>query len=104
MEDIESFRAIHIEGNYPYKPLKENRTPVGDSKCVQCGLCEKGCPVEAIDKTDFRNTNSDLCIFCGHCINVCPTGARDIKEASYLEFMKKLETMTSERKEIEVFY
>ena len=103
IEDVNSLEEIHIKGNYPYRPLKESRTPVGDSKCIQCGLCERSCPVEAIDKTDYRKTDSDLCIFCGRCINVCPTGARNIKDELFLESMKKFEITASERKEIEIF-
>ncbi len=103
IEDIANVEDVFIRGEYPYHPLKSQHTPVGDSKCIQCGICEVQCPVNAIDKEDYRKTNSDICIFCGHCIDVCPTDARDIKEESFLKFMEKLETITVERKEIVVF-
>lgn len=101
--DINEINSIKIKGNHPYHPLKKQPTPIGDSKCIQCGLCEKNCPVNAIDKIDYRKTNSDICIFCGKCMNVCPTNARDIKEQSFLDFMDKLEYIARERKEIETF-
>lgn len=100
---IENIEAISVKGNYPYHPLKPQPTPVGDSKCIQCGLCEKECPVNAIDKNDYRNTNGDTCIFCGHCIQVCPTGARDMKQEAFVDFIKRLEVIAGERKEIEIF-
>ena len=103
IKDINSIGKIHIKGNYPYKALKESRTPVGDYSCIQCGLCQEGCPVQAIDKNDYRNTDSDLCIYCGRCINICPTGARVIKEESYLEYMKEFEVITRERREMEIY-
>lgn len=103
IKNIEDIEEIHVKGDYPYRPLESYRTPVGDSKCIQCGLCEKGCPVNAIDREDYRKTDKDICIFCGHCIDVCPTNARDMKEESFLRFMEKLESIAKERKEMEVF-
>lgn len=102
--DIESAEDIFVKGNYPYRTIKPQPVSVGDSKCIQCGKCEKGCPVKAIDEHDFRKTNSDLCIFCGYCINVCPTGSRDIKQESLQDFLKKLQLIAGQRKEIEVFF
>jgi ferredoxin len=100
---IEEIDDIYVKGSYPYKPLKSHMAPSGDSKCTQCGLCEKKCPVNAIDKKDFRQTDNSKCIFCGACINVCPTNARDIREESFISFMKRLEIVAKERKEIEIF-
>ncbi|MBK5241100.1 EFR1 family ferrodoxin [Clostridium sp.] len=100
---IEETEDIYVKGSYPYKPLKSHMVPIGDLKCIQCGLCEEKCPANAIDKKDFRQTNDSECIFCGACINICPTNARDIKEESFKSFMKKLETIAKERKEIETF-
>ena len=100
IDDVEN---IIIDGNFPYQPLKSNHTPIGDSNCIQCGICESNCPVNAIDKNDYRKTNSEICIFCGKCISICPTDARDMKEESFINFMDKLETIAGERKEIKVF-
>lgn len=100
---IEETEDICVKGSYPYKPLKSHIAPVGDSKCIQCGLCEEKCPVNAIDKNDFRKTDASKCIFCGACINICPTNARDIKDESIKSFMKRLEVIAKERKEMEIF-
>ncbi|MEK6264235.1 MAG: 4Fe-4S binding protein, partial [Clostridium sp.] len=45
---IEEIEGISVKGSYPYKPLKSHMAPSGDSKCIQCGLCEEKCPVNAI--------------------------------------------------------
>lgn len=100
---LEETDDICVKGSYPYKPLKSHMAPLGDCKCIQCGLCEEKCPVNAIDKKDFRKTDNSKCIFCGACINICPTNARDIREESIKSFIKRLEIIAKERKEIEVF-
>lgn len=104
LESIHSFKDVKIKGDFPYHPLKSQHSPSGDSKCIQCGICQENCPVDAISKEDYRKTDSEICIFCGKCIQVCPTNARDMKDESFLKFLVKLENMTSERKEIEEFF
>lgn len=43
-------------------------------KCKSCGLCQKSCPVGAIEGElrEKRVINQDKCIKCGTCINACP--------------------------------
>ena len=43
-------------------------------KCKGCGLCQKNCPVDAIEGEgrDIRVINQDKCIKCGTCIAKCP--------------------------------
>ena len=42
--------------------------------CKACGLCQRTCPVEAIEgiEREKRHINEDKCIKCGTCISKCP--------------------------------
>ena len=75
--------AIHcprdvIPNTTGYKKIvnKENsfiRTDL--NYCVYCGLCNKICPQQAIDKGKI---NLNDCEYCSACVNICPTHAISI--------------------------
>ena len=53
-------------------------------KCIGCGMCHRGCPVDCIHKTDYIapghkmtswKIDSSACAKCGSCISVCRFGA-----------------------------
>lgn len=47
---------------------------IDGEKCKGCGLCQKHCPVEAIqgEAREVRVINQDKCIKCGTCLSKCP--------------------------------
>lgn len=54
-------------------PDVKNACKVG---CIACKICEKKCPVGAIDVDNFLAViDPEVCINCGTCEEVCPTGA-----------------------------
>jgi uncharacterized protein len=65
-----SFRgklALHANTQPKYAP----------AKCTKCGICVKGCPVQAITIGPLH-VDKKLCIACGKCIQVCPVHAFSI--------------------------
>ena len=50
------------------------RIQIDEEKCKGCGICQRSCPVNAIEGEgrDKRIINQDKCIKCGTCIKVCP--------------------------------
>ena len=51
---------------------------IDENACTDCGLCERSCPVRAIDlKT--HSVNTKRCIACLGCVNTCPEGAVQMK-------------------------
>jgi len=46
---------------------------IDPEKCIECKLCIKNCPVDAI--SDDFVINNDLCTRCNSCIEVCPKDA-----------------------------
>ena len=57
---------------------------IDPDKCIGCGMCHRGCPVDCIHKTDYVapghkmtswKIDSSACAKCGSCISVCRFGA-----------------------------
>ena len=51
-----------------------SKITIDEEKCKGCGICQKHCPVEAIEgkEREKRKINQDKCIKCGTCLENCP--------------------------------
>lgn len=51
-----------------------SKITIQKEKCKGCGLCQKSCPVSAIEGTarEKRVINQEKCIKCGTCLTSCP--------------------------------
>lgn len=71
----EEFRQHAIEKECKAMECKAMaKIQIDEEKCKVCGLCQKNCPVDAIEgeAREKRHINQDKCIKCGTCIATCP--------------------------------
>lgn len=62
-------------GYYFYGRFALAKTFVADSNCNNCRICEKECPVNAIQTKSGRPFWTQKCESCMHCMNNCPKRA-----------------------------
>jgi len=69
-----------IRGRFSMKGTKYLITGhlIDEDLCIDCGLCERTCPVRAIDLKD-HSVDTKRCIACFGCVNNCPEGAVHMK-------------------------
>ena len=92
-----------IPGNRPYREglLRGRFHPLTSESCVQCGICVRGCPMQAIGEDCL--TVGEACISCFRCIRRCPKGAKNMDVPAYVEFAAMFTEKLKERRENEFF-
>ena len=71
----EEFREHAIQKECKVLECKAlSKITIKPEKCKGCGLCQKHCPVQAIEgeAREKRVINQDKCIKCGTCLTSCP--------------------------------
>ncbi len=92
-----------LPGNRPYKKAGGGgMVPKASKDCVQCGLCAKSCPVQAIDSNTLA-ADAKKCISCMRCVKLCPHEARKLNGAMVSVVALALKKACSVRKENELF-
>ena len=89
-----ALRSAHLLDRYIYRNLSGGRTifprlsglfglhpRIDAGLCASCDLCEKSCPVDAIDLTK-KTINTVKCIDCLICFELCPNRAVVIRGIS----------------------
>lgn len=71
----EEFRQHAIEKECKAMECKAlAKIEIDEEKCKACGLCQRNCPVNAIEgeEREKRHINQDKCIKCMTCVRACP--------------------------------
>lgn len=90
------------EDGQPAKFLKAK--PKTDlSKCTNCGICAKVCPMGSISKENFADVPG-ICIKCQACILKCPEKAKYFDDEAFLSHVRMLEKNFTKRREPEWFF
>lgn len=72
------------------------------SKCCNCGVCARLCPMGAIDPTDVSKVPG-ICIKCQCCVRKCTHHAKYFDDPAFLSHVAMLEKNFQEPKENAVF-
>lgn len=70
---------------------------VEEELCAGCGQCEQVCAYAALALHPVRNVmtvNPVLCQGCGACAAACPSGAINVRQFTFDQFMAQIETLT----------
>lgn len=94
------YRENHRDESYSLPPSYKEKS-ISDA-CIQCGICARNCPVNAIN---IENKTFDLekCIACWGCINRCPRHAITSTSKEMNEIMKTFSSAFEKRLEPEIF-
>ena len=92
-----------IPGNRPYKQGgRGGLVPQPTDACVDCGLCARECPAQAIDADGFA-ADPETCIGCMRCLRICPVNAREVNAEAVAAKAEALSPVCAPRKENELF-
>ena len=102
--DPAKFPALQIPGNRPYKKAGgAGLVPKAGSGCINCGLCAKQCPAQAISKENLKAADSKKCISCMRCVVRCPHSARKVNGAMVSAAALAMKKVCSVRKGNEIY-
>jgi len=116
LETAKKGETVPAEGNFSFRNLLRGGVSISPSKlfitnhhidsarCIRCGTCSEGCPVNAIDLS--RNSiDTSACIACLGCVNNCPAQAMKMnffgKEVyGFREFLRRNNITITEPEEL----
>jgi ferredoxin len=62
------------------------RIRIDSTLCIKCRMCEKYCPVKAIQLSDHNmKIDHNLCVACMRCVNYCPKNAFTLGEKRVIQ-------------------
>lgn len=98
------FALLSVPGNSPYKDVRPSAMhPQTSAQCIQCGLCARKCPVQAISIKDSTIVDDKKCISCMRCVTLCPQHAKVCDENLLQSLAERLQPVCSLEKKNEFF-
>lgn len=92
-----------LPGNRPYKKAAGGFAPKARKNCVNCGICAKKCPAQAIPRDNCKTVDKTKCIGCMRCVTVCPHDARGLNPMVLKVAGLALKSACAQRKHNELF-
>ncbi|MGM9705195.1 MAG: 4Fe-4S binding protein [Prevotella sp.] len=102
METADTYPALTLPGNRPYRAAGSGPFPTADDSCTGCGACSRLCPADAIPADNLKSVNREACISCMRCVSVCPVNARGVGPVTAM-VTEKLKPLCATRKDNELF-
>lgn len=103
-DDTQEESLFQVPGNHPYKKAGgAGLAPKADKKCINCGICAKNCPAQAISTENIKISDKKKCISCMRCVSQCPQSARKVNGAMVSVAALAIKKACSERKSNELF-
>ncbi|MDO5146222.1 MAG: EFR1 family ferrodoxin [Eubacteriales bacterium] len=97
-------KILDLPGNHPYKKSGgSGLVPKTKGNCINCGLCAKKCPAQAISYENNQHTDGSKCISCMRCVSICPQSARTLNKLMVSAVALAMKKVCSKRKNNELF-
>lgn len=98
--------SVQVPGDPAYREKVGGAShhPAAGEACVGCGTCAQNCPLGAIPLEKPAETDGGKCINCMRCVSVCLSNARSLLDAMLAAVEGMLKQVTSEPKQLELFF
>ncbi len=105
-DKLNNLDEINIEGNRPYKDIKEApkflmKIKLKKDLCNNCNKCAIKCPMNAIHKSDVNKIDYNACISCAKCIDECEENAKSM--GFFVKNVAAKALSKSKRREVETY-
>ncbi len=106
LKNQDGFGELTVKGNFPFREVDQmpKIAPSTDDGCVNCGVCARSCPMDAINISNAKEVDEQKCIVCASCVKKCHKNAKAFKQEGIAKKVSMLEAnLANLRKKPEFF-